>query len=72
MTKKKEVKKVLLKDIVIPAGTVFSKSPESSHINSDDFVSCVIGLSNNTFGELHYDISDDKDELSKYFADLRE
>ena len=71
MPKKKEIKKVLLKDIVIPAGTVFSKAPASTHLN-DDFVSCVIGLSNNTFGELHYDISDDKEELKEYFADLKE
>jgi hypothetical protein len=29
-------------------------------------------LSNNTFGELTYDISDDKEIIDTYFTDLKE
>jgi hypothetical protein len=71
MSKKKEIKKVLLKDIIIPAGTIFRQASAVTTRN-DDFVSCIIGLSNNTFGELTYDISDDKEIIDTYFTDLKE
>jgi len=59
-------KKVLLKDIVIPAGTVFTTAPEKIQMNPGEHVECIVGLTKNTAGSLIYQISD---ELGEWFAD---
>jgi len=62
------MKKVLLKDIVIPAGTVFDDTPNTRIFAKDAFVECIIGLTKNTYGTFTYEVSD---ELSEFFTDLK-
>lgn len=67
-------KKVLLKDIVIPAGTVFSHIPSGSRTeyNSDDHFDAIIGLSKDTFGTLVYGIDENfADQMDEWFADVQ-
>lgn len=64
-------KKVLLKDIVIPAGTVFDSAPRKT-VRDNTHYDCVIGLSKNTTGSVTYCIDPGyKEELSEYFANLK-
>lgn len=72
MAKKQEIKKVLLKDIVIPKGTVLTQSPRKTERHGDDHFSAVIGLSDNTSGEFEYCIGDDPEIMAEYFATLLE
>ena len=60
--------KILLRDIVIPAGTVFSQAPRKTQRMGGDHFECVIGLSRNTAGFFTYCI-DEPDELIDYFKD---
>lgn len=60
---------VLLKDIVIPRGTVFKRAPERIEMNEDHF-EAIIGLSDNTAGSLIYAI-DEFEELNEFFTDLK-
>ena len=64
------MRKVLLKDIIIPKGTVLDEAPRVTKRISNDHFECVIGLSKNTCGYFEYCI--DSDELNEYFADLIE
>lgn len=68
--KEKPMKKVLLKDIVIPKGTVLSRAPVKTVRHGDDHFDCVIGLSDNTSGSFTYCL--DGDDLDEYFTDLKE
>jgi hypothetical protein len=61
-------KRVLLKDIVIPAGTVFDDAPVRTDRSAGCYVETVIGLTPNTAGFLTYQVSDD---LGEWFAPLR-
>lgn len=63
-------KKVLIKDIVIPAGTIFMQAPVKTERFGDDHIECFVGLTKDTSGSFTYDISDDKDKLKEYFVDL--
>lgn len=64
--------KVLLKDIIIPKGTVFNEAPKVTERIGNDFFSCTIALSPNTFGSLVYGVdSDYLEELDNYFTDLK-
>lgn len=68
----KELQKVLIKDIVIPAGTVFSKSPIKTIRSGDNHFSCCVGLSINTCGFFEYYIGeDDSEQLAEYFTELK-
>ena len=65
-------RKVLLKDIIIPAGTVFNTAPWKT-TRDDTHYDCVIGLSDNTCGSFTYCIDPDfSNELEEYFKDLGE
>jgi len=67
------MKKVLLKDIVIPKGTIFTEAPPVTERFSNDHFDCVVGLSKNTSGVFEYCIdSSCGDELDEYFADVIE
>ena len=70
------MKKVLIRDLVIPAGTVFDTAPTSTTRADDCFVEAVIGLTKNTYGTVTYCVNDDdfpKDmkKLKKWFRDVK-
>lgn len=58
-------KKILAKDIVIPAGTIFGAAPVRT-ILSEGHYEATIGLSPNTAGSFTYYVDD---EVSEYFSD---
>ena len=66
---------VLLKDLVVPAGTVFEIAPTVVE-NVESHFSATIGLTNDTHGDLTYDITgDDFDKLvgsGKWFAEMNQ
>lgn len=63
--------KVLLKDIVIPAGTVFRSAPQKTERDSS-FGEAVIGLTNDSFGTVTYSIEgDDEEKLKEWFAEVK-
>ena len=70
------MKKVLLKDIVIKAGTIFNTAPSKIELCDNGHVSHIFGLTNNTYGEIlyHFDDSAPEDEkkLEEWFADVNE
>ncbi len=64
-------KKVLLKDLVIPKGTIFNKAPEQESHGEDSF-QADFGLSKNTFGAITYCVDTDFiEELDDWFTDLK-
>jgi len=64
-------KKILLKDIVIPKGTILETAPREVARFGNDHYECVIGLSTNTCGFFTYCI-DEPEELSEWFEDYEE
>lgn len=71
MSKQKRKEYVVLKDIIIPAGTKLQQAPVKTERADDGWYDCVIGLSDNSYGYLTYDLSEIK-ELSEWFAELKE
>jgi hypothetical protein len=68
-----DMAKVLLKDIVIPKGTILRTAPRKTKRVGNCHFDCVIGLSTNTAGHFEYCIdSDYLEELDEYFADIKE
>ena len=66
------MKKVLLKDIIIPAGTVLTESAICTQRMGQGHFSATIGLSKNTSGAFEYCIEDDPEIMAEYFTDLKE
>ena len=65
--------KMLLKDIIIPKGTVFQKAPIKTKRFGDGHFCAIIELTDNTYGEFEYCMDEcDEAELSDYFMDLDE
>lgn len=63
---------VLLKDIVIAAGTVFTKAPVMTQ-RDENHIDCLIGLSKNTCGTLTYSLDENEmEELKDWFAELKQ
>jgi hypothetical protein len=67
-----EKKMVLLKPIVIPAGTVFSKAPVKSERIGDGHYSHVFGLSPDTSGDVCYFIDPEDSAMAEFFAEVKE
>jgi hypothetical protein len=65
------MKKVLIKDITIKAGTVFDDAATNVK-RYGEYVECAVGLTKDTCGTFVYPIDEDKEELKKYFIDLIE
>ena len=65
------MKKVLIKDIVIPAGTVFHEAPSISERFGDDHYQATIGLSKDSSGSIEY-CFDGFDNVDEYFVELKE
>lgn len=72
MGKKSDTKMVLLKPIVIPAGTVFSKAPVKSERIGDRHYSHVFGLSPDTSGNVCYFIDPEDRAMDEFFAEVKE
>lgn len=69
---------VLLKDIIIPAGTVFSTAPSKTERfgNGHYMASFAVGGSKDTIGSISYCLDDsigkkEKKIISQYFATLK-
>lgn len=63
--------KRLLKDIIIPAGTIFQKSPWKTTKAPGHF-DCVIGLTKDSYGTFDYDFENLSDkEQKEYFEDVK-
>lgn len=63
--------KRLLKDIVIPRGTVFSDAPTSTYRCGVGHIDAVIGLTDNSSGTVNYYFDEDDFELSDWFEDIK-
>ena len=61
---------VLLKDLVIPAGTVFSTAANKVERFGEGHVETTIGLTDNSSGDVTYYVGDDKEELKEWFQCL--
>lgn len=61
---------VLIKDIVIPAGTRFMRAPRKTERNGDGHFSAIFGLTDQTAGEINYYIDPDED-MSNFFRVLK-
>jgi hypothetical protein len=64
--------KVLKQDIVIPAGTIFHRSPLRRELIGDDHFEHVVGLTNDSCGELSYYVDPNDPELKEWFAEIDE
>ena len=62
------MEKVLLKDLVIPAGTVFSEAPTRTERIADGCVQATIGLTANTSGTVEYWCDTDDPDLREWFG----
>ena len=66
------MRKVLIKDIVIPAGTVFIDAPHITE-RAEGFGAATVGLTQDSFGTFTYDIEgDDSEKLKEWFVDIIE
>jgi len=65
------MKKVLIKDLVIPAGTIFSDAPVRTDRLGKEHIQATIGLSDNTSGSVLYWCGDDAEELQEWFRDVK-
>jgi hypothetical protein len=67
----RNMKVVLKKDIVIPAGTILDKAPTKTERFGDGHVDVVIGLSDNTSGTFTYCVDENmlcpSAELAEWF-----
>jgi len=62
------MEKVLLKDIVIPAGTVFTEAPVKTERFGSGHFETTIGLTKDSCGSVNYCVDDP--ELKGWFADV--
>ena len=64
------IRKRLLKDIVIPKGTIFYKAPGNTIRTGDGHISHLFGLTKDTTGEVTYLIDPADTKLNEYFEDI--
>lgn len=60
---------VLLKDIIIPAGTVFKKFEGTVDYNKDNFEH-IFGLTKDSYGSVIYSI-ESMEDIKKWFAEVK-
>jgi hypothetical protein len=58
---------ILQKDIVIPAGTVFTKAPRKTERHSHGHYMAIFGLTDNTSGDVEYYIDPLDDAIKEWF-----
>ena len=63
--------KVLIKDLVIPAGTIFEDAPTRTDRVAKGCFMATIGLSDNTSGSIEYWLNDDKEEMMQWFREVQ-
>lgn len=63
------MRKVLLRDIVIPAGTVFDDAPTQTVRTPGVYGEAIIGLTNDTCGSITYECGAGDPELAAWFSD---
>jgi len=62
----------LRKDLVIPAGTVFTRAPSVTRRDAS-FGQATIGLTPDTFGHVEYEIwGDDQKRVAEWFEPVQE
>jgi len=63
---------VLLKDIVIPAGTVLRSAPQHTQRVGEGHYSCTVGLDPNSSGTFEYYVSDlSENAYHQHFTTLK-
>jgi len=65
------MKKALIKDLVIPAGTIFDEAPTRTDRVASGCVRATIGLTDNTSGSIEYWCDGDEDEIKEWFRDAQ-
>ena len=65
------MKKVLLKDLVIPQGTVFNEAPIITERVGGGHFEATFGLSKDSFGSIEYAFDEPDNELNEWFTDLK-
>ena len=68
---KQVMKKRLLKDMVIPAGTIFDEAAHKVEHHEGNY-EAIIGLTDNSHGHVIYDIDPDDKYLDGWFEDAVE
>lgn len=58
----------LLKDIIIPAGTIFNDAPTKT-TRCNGHVECLVGLTDDSCGSFVYDMLSDKENISEWFEE---
>jgi hypothetical protein len=61
------MEKILLKDIIIPKGTVFKTAPTKTERYGPNHLETNIGLTKDSCGSIEYCVEDDP-ELKEWFA----
>lgn len=64
------MRKRLLKDVVIPAGTIMEKAPVKTQRNGDCHVQCVVGLTDDTSGAFEYCLEVNDPAVDEWFEDV--
>jgi hypothetical protein len=64
-------KMVLLKDIVIPAGTVFENIDGTRSTYVEDCYKSLIGLTDDTSGSIVYIVDKDDENINQYFREVK-
>jgi len=69
------MKKVLIKDLVIPKGTVFMSAPKHTLQLAAVTVEAIFGLTKDTYGNVFYHFKEglnkkQQSEIDEYFTDL--
>jgi len=57
--------KVLIKDLIIPKGTVFNDAPEKVGRYGDGHIEAIFGLTSDTYGTVYYSFDDLEKKLEK-------
>lgn len=64
------MKRILLQDIVIPAGTVFTEAPAVTQRFGNGHIQTIIGLSPNTSGDFTYSLDPEcVEEMQEWFKE---
>lgn len=63
--------KVLLKDVIIPKGTILEEAPTKIEMFGGDHYEAIIGLTKDSYGHFLYCMDRDDADLEEWFADVK-